>query len=381
LRNYLGDLLADTLITSTDWAPNKAKLANVMDALKLDDVPDPDRRLLALQNGMFNALTTELTAPTPHLFVTNYLPYPYDPTATCHEWDRFLASVWPCDAESVALLQEWFGYLVSGSTGHHKALLMVGPPRSGKGTILRVAESLIGQGNTGALKMSNLTSWFGPQTVIGKSLAIIGDLRIDGRLPAAASESLLSITGEDLMNVQRKGMGLEPVDTRMRCRIMAATNYPPIFRDPGGALPTRFLYLVFTETFLGREDTALTEKLTHELSSVLNWAITGWQRLERDGWTVPASSRDIAEGAAVDASPVGQFLEQCCVQEGWIPVTHLYSRWSAWAKLHGFPPGSTSTFGSELKGYWPHVVRKQHRVNNGRTYVYEGCRYDEKSAQ
>jgi putative DNA primase/helicase len=335
-------------------------------------VPNPTSHVLALENGIFDALTATLTPPTPALFVRNYLPYGYNPDARCARWHRFLASVWPDDPESIALLQECLGYLVSGSTVRQKALLMVGPRRSGKGTILRVAEALVGQSNTGALKMSNLTSWFGPQTVVGKALAVIGDLRIDGRLPAASTESLLSITGEDLMNVQRKGFGLEPVDVRMRCRIMAATNYPPIFRDPGGALPTRFLYLRFTESFLGREDTGLMENLLPELPGMLNWSIQGWQRLERDGWTLPSSSRDIAESVYEDASPVGQFLDQCCVRQGWTLTEQLYAAWVDWAKRGGYRLGDAGTFGSELKGHWPHVEKKQRRVNGKIRYGYEG---------
>lgn len=121
LRNYLGGLLADESITGgVKWKPNRAKLSNVIDAIKLDDIPDPDRHLLALENGLYDVATDTLTASTPDLFVTNYLPYRFDPDAECPEWDRFLESIWPDDSEAVALLQEWFGYLVSGSTAHQR---------------------------------------------------------------------------------------------------------------------------------------------------------------------------------------------------------------------------------------------------------------------
>ncbi|BBX01869.1 hypothetical protein BST36_20820 [Mycolicibacterium moriokaense] len=373
LRNYLGGLLADESITGgVKWKPNRAKLSNVIDAIKLDDIPDPDRHLLALENGLYDVATDTLTASTPDLFVTNYLPYRFDPDAECPEWDRFLESIWPDDSEAVALLQEWFGYLVSGSTAHQKALLMIGPKRSGKGTIMRIAESLLGQENTGAIRMSNLTSWFGTQTLLGKSLAIIGDLRIDGRLRAAAVETLLSITGEDLINVQLKGMGNEPLDVRLRCRIMAATNAPPIFRDVSGVLPTRFLYLVFAKSFYGSEDIDLSARLATELPGILNWAMEGWRSLEACGWTTPRSSSEVAATAESDASAVGQFLSECCEKTGSIPTQALFARWQGWAKARGFPSGDTSAFGSELKSQWPHVQKTQRRVSGKRCSVYVG---------
>lgn len=213
LRQYLGYLLSEF-----EWAPNKSRLSNVIDAIVLPDVPDADVNVLSLANGLYEPISGTLTEPMPTRFISNSLPYPFDPVARCENWLAFLDTVWGGDPESVLLLQEWFGYLVSGSTAEQKALLMYGPKRSGKGTIMWVAEQLLGASNTGALKPSALSSWFGLQTVVGKSLAVIGDLRLDGRLSVAAVDSLLSMTGEDLQNIQRKGAGREPIDVRLRCQ-------------------------------------------------------------------------------------------------------------------------------------------------------------------
>jgi hypothetical protein len=53
--------------------------------------------------------------------VANYfnimvLPYDYDPAATCPRWQQFLDEVFGDDTESIGLLQEWFGYVLSGRT-------------------------------------------------------------------------------------------------------------------------------------------------------------------------------------------------------------------------------------------------------------------------
>src|SRR5690606_30285438 len=103
-------------------------------------------------------------------------------------WLRFLDQLWGEDAESIALLQEWLGYLVAGDTRRHKGLLMIGPRRSGKGTILHIAEALVGgaQGAFGAT-MSSFSGDFGLELAEGRTLLTMGDLRGSGREAATAA--------------------------------------------------------------------------------------------------------------------------------------------------------------------------------------------------
>ena len=61
-------------------------------------------------------------------------------------WLRFVREVFP-DPIAAALLQDWFGYLLLPDTSQEKMLLMVGPPRSGKGTIQKVLTELVGRSN------------------------------------------------------------------------------------------------------------------------------------------------------------------------------------------------------------------------------------------
>ena len=48
---------------------------------------------------------------------------------------------------SIATLQEIVGYCLTSDTSQQKAFLIVGPLRSGKGTIVRVLEHLVGIDN------------------------------------------------------------------------------------------------------------------------------------------------------------------------------------------------------------------------------------------
>src|SRR5207253_1165563 len=102
------------------------------------------------------------------------------------------------------LLQEFMGYLLIADTSQQKMLLLVGPRRSGKGTIGRVITALVGPGNMVGPTCNSLAGTFGLQGLIGKSLAIVSDARFHGECVPILVERLLCITGEDTISVDRK---------------------------------------------------------------------------------------------------------------------------------------------------------------------------------
>ena len=100
--------------------------------------------------------------------------------------------------------------MLSADTSQQKMLLIVGPKRSGKGTIGRVLQALLGHSNVVGPTLASLQTNFGLAPLIGKPLAIISDARLGGRSDQASiAERLLSISGEDAVTIDRKfGTGL-----------------------------------------------------------------------------------------------------------------------------------------------------------------------------
>ena len=94
-----------------------------------------------------------------------------------YQWHKFLEDVFGEDHEGRDTLQEWFGYCLTPDTSLQKALLMLGPPRSGKGTIGKITRALLGDASVASLTVANLWETFGPQSLIGIPLAIMPDAR------------------------------------------------------------------------------------------------------------------------------------------------------------------------------------------------------------
>ena len=115
---------------------------------------------------------------TPALFNAVRCRSPTIRTLNRRLWLEFLASLWPDDPDSIALLQEYVGYVLSGRTDMQKMLLLIGPTRSGKGTVARMLTELIGRGHVAGPTLASLGTNFGLSPLLGKPLAIISDARL-----------------------------------------------------------------------------------------------------------------------------------------------------------------------------------------------------------
>jgi putative DNA primase/helicase len=320
----------------------------------------------------------QLQSPTPQFFSANGVDYEFDLRAKCDRWIKFLQSLWGDDDESIALLQEWFGYCLLPDTSQQKLAMIIGPSRSGKGTIASVLSHVIGKLNVAAPTLGSLPGQFGLWPLVGKSLAIIGDARLSGRVDAVAVvERLLSISGEDLQNVDRKN--LVPLNgVRLPVRFLILSNELPNLNDASGAIMSRILLLKMTRSFLGCEDKNLCRVLLEELPGILNWAIEGWVRLNDRGYFAePKSSRELVDDLSRIASPINEFVSDCCQVEPdrSVATKLLYHRWREWCEEQGRDrPGSIATFGKNIRAAVPSIqrVRAKAVFSKSRPWMYMG---------
>lgn len=377
------------------FKPTKADVDGVRDALKgltytatsppawLDDEDrrervDP-RHLLIARNGVFDLRDDKgepICRPTPALFATSYLDFDYDPDPPKPEhWFAFLQTVWRDDPESVVALRMFMGYTLTADTSQQKAMLMVGPTRSGKGTIARVWRELIGADNVCGPTLSSLATNFGLWPLVDKPLAVVSDARLSGRADLAIIvERILSITGEDAITIDRKN--LQPITLRLPTRLVILTNELPRLADSSGALANRFIILRFRESFLGREDTGLTDRLILELPGILMWAIQGWRELQEHGRLFqPAAGREAVYELMDLASPVGAFVREWCEvkPDARIPQKKLFDAWGAWCRTQGRDhPGPINLFARNLRAAVAGIDWSRPRLDGEQVRYFEG---------
>jgi putative DNA primase/helicase len=316
--------------------------------------------------------------PTPAFFCPYALEFRFDAQVTEPiEWTKFLLSVWPQDGDSLSCLQEWMGNLLTLDTSQQKIGVFIGPPRSGRGTIMRVIRGLIGASNMVNPTFSGLASHFGAAGLIGKPVAVIGDARQSNRSDwAIALERLLMISGEDAIEIDRKNK--PSWCGKLPTRLMLVSNELPRFADPSGALAARFLLFRFTESFLGREDRQLDGKLRAELPGILLWAIKGWKQLrDRGHFVQPCKGQELVDQMRDLASPVGAFVRERCETGAGFRVARkeLFDAWKDWCIQHNRKQDSEESFGKNLRAVLPYLGMTQPRDSQGKQYrAYEGIR-------
>lgn len=397
LRKALYERLEDVVYEKVDhktgevellpWSPNKGKVDQLLDAMAapayLDRAVEAPSWLssgtsavgwVPCANGLVNVDTREVMEPTPDYFGTVAIPVEYDPNAPAPvEWLKFLRILWPTkadgtDADEIRLLRQWYGYVLSGRLDLQKLMLLIGPPRCGKGTIARVLTALVGKPNISAPTLAAFSQNFGLTDTIGKTLSIVGDARLGQNGVETAVERILSITGQDSMTVDRKNK--TAWTGTFQTRLMILSNELPKFIDASGAIASRCLILKFEQSFLGREDTDLGRRLMKELPGILKWALDGVTDLSAVGRFIEPESHQEEMQALYDlVSPISAFVRDVVDTSDptqSILFSDLYAAYEEWCDRNrrGAATG-TAKFSEALKSRYAGVKTNYRPVVKG----------------
>ena len=360
--------------------------ANVRPPIWLEEyrLNKPDAsKLISLQNGIFHLEDRVLIPHSLGFFTQNSLPFEYDETATCPTWTTFLQSVWGDDKQSIECLQEMFGYILAGDTKQQKFFNIIGPRRSGKGTINKVLVSLLGQHNTVAPELGELCDTFGLQPWLGKLLASFTDARAPERNRSAVVSQLLRIVGGDTITVNRKNK--EAWNGYLPTRLVIYSNEVLQLTENSNALTGRMLVLKMTKSFYNKEDTELSYKLTKELSGIFNWAMEGLERrITRGGHFIqPEAGKDYLELMAELGNPIGTFVDEVLVfdTEASTPKDDVFACFKHWATKKNLPYGTELAFKRRfLAATQENAIEiGLDRTNGNRVHIYRGVKLNDKA--
>ena len=344
-------------------------------------LPNPSQ-IVSAKNGLVNLpgfLAGEpdaISEHTPTLFNLNAVdfavsPNPPEPV----RWLSFLRSQWGDDLDSIKLLQEWFGYLLTSDTSKQVCLKLVGAKRSGKGTICKVLRALVGRDNCCDSTLDSLASNFGLEPLLDKSICFLEDAAFGSKSDKkSAARVIKNITGEDSLGIGRKYLG--SLNVRLKTRLVITANEPLDFKDPSGAIASRFCILQFNVSHAGKPNRNLESELLAELPGIFSWAIEGWRRLlDQVEFTVPESSREAREDLEDSSDPIIPFLKNCCVigPEQYVTVDDAYASYVKFCESIGDRNVCNKiAFGRKLKAAHPPVKSVTKRVGSSSPRVYLG---------
>jgi putative DNA primase/helicase len=237
---------------------------------------------------------------------------------------------------------------------------------------------MAGKENVSSPTLIGLTNEHGLQGLYHKTVALVSDASISGGNAdtVRAVERLKSISGEDSQQINPKCKAYIDVD-RLKVRFVIMSNELQKLTDPTGALAGRFIYLITTQSFFGKEDVRLEEKLLAEIPGIFNWAMDGLMRLLKRGYFQESAAGLDAKAMAEElGSPVIAFVREYC-ERGANRQTRgqeLYDAYKRWCNEAGRSPMGRNRFYEEFQRAFPDCARSKTRQENSGTspvWVYE----------
>lgn len=336
--------------------------------------------LINVRNGLLNIQTGELLDHTPDLFFTVQLPIRYDPKASCPKIEKFFSEV--VAPENVPLLEEIVAWTLWRPYDIHKAVMLWGHGRNGKGAFLRLLEAFLGIENVSHVSLPQLVGdRFAAVDLVGKAANIYGDL------PAkdlSETDAFKNVTGQDTIRVQNKFA--KAFDYSNTAKMFFSANKLPRSPDDTDAYYERWIIIKFPYRFGTTErpfNTNLDAEISspQELSGLLNLSLEALKRMRSNGWKF-SYSLTLNEVKAMYqrlSDPVFAFLQDCCEpsdDENYFIKADLYKYFKAYASENGLPPRTPTKFIQimEDQGYIPIEAYKPTTDEGKQVKAWRGIR-------
>ena len=272
---------------------------------------DTDDFLLGTPGGTVDLRTGETRPALRTDYITKLTAVAPTPQGTVPSaWLKFLSDVFPDDPEMPRFIQRLMGYALTGSTREHGLFLFHGTGRNGKGTLLSTVQAIMGDYARG-LPTSALIETRNPQHASPLAVLLGARLVRGAELPVGQTwnESLVKqITGGDPITANR--MRCDPFDFTPKFTLIVDANTKPRIRTTDPAMRARMTLIPFSQSFLGREDRGLPERLKAEGPAILRWMIDGAVAWQREGLGIPSTVEEASRSYLDAEDTLAEFISE-----------------------------------------------------------------------
>ncbi|MHB8751476.1 MAG: DNA primase family protein, partial [Aggregatilineales bacterium] len=337
----------------------------------------PARRQINFQNG-----TLDLDTLTGHLHtasdnLTSCLPYDYDRNGEYPAIARFLGHAIP-DKDGQRAYMAHIGLALIGDTTLHKALVLIGPPRSGKTTLLKLAQRTLGvppgQFPSAILFSSESRGANSRATWLDQSPHLVClDEFPEEAVRDEGEEIFKSMSAHGGVSMWLKYRD-ERAENTWTAKLMFATNNRMRYRDPSGALTRRLLVVECPNSLPDeRLDGTLLDKFVPELGGFAAACIKlALQVLDTRTYPESAAMRALLGDIERNGDAVKLWLSENCTFEvgAFTPTQALYNNFRSWCEENGLHPVSRPKLRDMMCGYQPGIRCTKQRtidVHSGAT--------------
>lgn len=269
---------------------------------------DTDPYLLAFRNGTVDLRTGVLHPHDSANLITRLVNVHYHPDAKCSEWLAFLESSQPGDPEMYTFLQRLAGYAITGDTREECLAFFYGSGRNGKGVFTETLGKVFSaittaqeaefwekqrHGRNGSL----VAKLHGARIVLSSEMT---DARLD--------EAFIKLfTAADRMTANQK---YKPAyDFTPKGLLIMSGNDKPTIRGTDDGIWRRFRCVPWDESFIGREDPGLKERLLAEAQGIASWAVRGAADWYQHGLNEPERVTLATDEYRQESDPFADWVE------------------------------------------------------------------------
>lgn len=246
------------------------------------------------------------------------------------------------DHDTLAWLQKWLGYCITGQVGEHKMVMFYGHGRNGKSLLIETLSDIMGVDEY----YTQLDAWI-LDSKSGKNKDPV-KLKLQGARMAVIHEApayqldeseLKSLIGGDM--VTARGLYQKNVITFSAThKLMYVSNNKPQIRSAGVSIWDKIVLIPFRR-YVGdfERDGQLNLKLRKELPGILNWLIEGacqWYKLTASGGNLSLCLSKVLEKEREEYKeeeiPLKTFVADVLYAKsaGVVKGSHLYNTYLQW---------------------------------------------------
>jgi len=224
---------------------------DVMEQLRITTIYDDwyeGNDYLLFTNGILDVKSRELMPFDRDRYMTQQLPYNYEPSATCEPIIKWLKQAQEDNWGRVQVLRAWLRAVLLSHSEIQKFVEIVGPGKSGKSTYANLAHALVGDENAMISSLEHLEkNRFETANLYKKKLLLFNDVERYG----GSVSVLKAVTGRDLIRKERKFQAGSQKPFKFNGLVIITANEPIQTTDPTSGLARRRLTIPFDRPFTG----------------------------------------------------------------------------------------------------------------------------------
>lgn len=300
--------------------------------IEVDTYIEPDKffdsepkKEICVENGVLDVETKELKEYSSEKIFFNKLPLYYEPSKKIDRALEFFKDIFE-NQEDIDMLQEFFGYLLYKDYQIEKAFMFLGKGRNGKGQLLELMKSFVGNENVSAVSLQRLCDEdsFNICELHKKLINVGGDIS-DSYIETTGM--FKQLTGNDTVSAQRKFMN--DLKFKNYSKLVFSCNQLPKPKDNSRGFWDRWILLKFPYRFeypelienLSDEEKAITKPRKNniiqgmmsqeEMSGLLNWALNGLERLlKQEHFTFTPATQNVRDRWIKEADSFAAFCDE-----------------------------------------------------------------------